>query len=387
MTTFNKGKLVDFFKYFDISNENHVEAVIRFQQDIEEADLTLLTDFADWVKIFRAPLEYVQPPEKIDNSWEGITSAARQAGAKFPELLAAQWALESGYGKYPAGINNFWGIKGSGRKPELYCSKKDTREFIDGQWVTICAWFKNFPSIFAGAQYVVNRWYKDYDGHKGVDRAQTREEAARLLVVEGYATDPEYADKLIALMSQRLVIAPISSDIELDVEFLSQLDSDTDQGHRMCFSSSCAMVLNYLYPSVLSGHKDDFYLARVEEYGDTTDPYAQIYALDSFGSSGTFRQDLDVSDIEAQLELGFPVPIGILHKGSSSSPEGTGHWIVVVGKGPDYFICNDPFGELDCQSGRYLQHTDGNHLKYSYHDLLPRWTVEGSSSGWGMIIN
>ena len=30
------------------------------------------------------------------NNWVGVQGAAKDAGAKFPELVAAQWALESG---------------------------------------------------------------------------------------------------------------------------------------------------------------------------------------------------------------------------------------------------------------------------------------------------
>ena len=37
------------------------------------------------------------------NTWEGIEGAAKEAGAKFPEVVAAQWALESGYGKHTSG--------------------------------------------------------------------------------------------------------------------------------------------------------------------------------------------------------------------------------------------------------------------------------------------
>ena len=34
----------------------------------------------------------------IPNTWEGFYAYAKEAGAKYPELVAAQWALESGYG-------------------------------------------------------------------------------------------------------------------------------------------------------------------------------------------------------------------------------------------------------------------------------------------------
>jgi flagellum-specific peptidoglycan hydrolase FlgJ len=50
--------------------------------------------------------------------------------------------------------------------------------------------------------YLVDRWYRDYQRFKGVNRATTAEECARLLVTEGYATDPQYAEKLIRIMKE-----------------------------------------------------------------------------------------------------------------------------------------------------------------------------------------
>ncbi len=388
MTTFPAGKLADFFRFYDPSNKQHVAAVLRLQDDLEETDPKLVCDDAEWVKLFRTPLEQQPVSEKVDNSWGGIVTAARNAGAKFPELLAAQWALESGFGKYPSGEWNYWGVKGGGRRPETSCTRKETTEFINGEWITTCAWFKNFTSIEDGASYVVTRWYKDFQNHKGVNRANSRDQAAHLLVEEGYATDPKYADKLIDLMDQ--YSQPLSAqdglNVELKVPYLSQIDSDTDQGFRMCFSSSCAMALDYLCPGVLKGHKDDFYLEKVNEYGDTTDPYAQLYALESFGLEAEFRQDLSLPDLKDQLTKGFPVPIGVLHKGPSSAPTGGGHWVTVVGFDENGLIVNDPYGEMDVLSGGYVNHTNGAHIRYSYQNLLPRWCVEGEGSGWGIII-
>ena len=46
--------------------------------------------------------------------------------------------------------------------------------------------------------YLVSRWYKDYKGYAGVNRARTRnEEAAQLLKAEGCTTDPNYTSRLI----------------------------------------------------------------------------------------------------------------------------------------------------------------------------------------------
>ncbi len=40
-----------------------------------------------------------------------IVTAARALGEAFPEVLAAQWALESAWGQSPSSRNNLFGIK------------------------------------------------------------------------------------------------------------------------------------------------------------------------------------------------------------------------------------------------------------------------------------
>jgi uncharacterized protein YcbK (DUF882 family) len=88
-------------------------------------------------------------------------------------------------------------LKGAG-------STVETKEFVNGQWITIKAGFIDFPDLKTCVSYLVDRWYKDFDGHKGVNRAESRNECARLLVKEGYATDPDYSTKLIQIMDRQL---------------------------------------------------------------------------------------------------------------------------------------------------------------------------------------
>lgn len=135
-------------------------------------------------------------PGDTENSWAGVSTAAAAAGARFPELVAAQWALESGHGKHTSGRNNFFGLKGSG-------AKQKTTEYEAGKPVQVEASFLDFPSLGAAIAYLVDRWYKDFKTYKGVNRAADRNAAARLLVSEGYATDPRYAEKLIRLMDEQ----------------------------------------------------------------------------------------------------------------------------------------------------------------------------------------
>lgn len=144
------------------------------------------------------------------NTWEGVRQAGKDAGAKYPELVAAQWALESGHGKHTSGKNNYFGLKGAG-------TGKETTEFVDGKWITITADFIDFPDLGACVRYLVTRWYKDWDRYEGVNRAATREDAAQQLVRQGYATDPAYAEKLIKLMDEKTPAeAPVPAMVKAD---------------------------------------------------------------------------------------------------------------------------------------------------------------------------
>jgi uncharacterized protein YcbK (DUF882 family) len=138
-----------------------------------------------------------KPTKEVTNTWDVVVKAAKEVGAKFPECVAAQWALESGWGQHTSGKNNYFGLKGAG-------STVETKEFVNGQWITIKAGFIDFPDLKTCVSYLVDRWYKDFDGHKGVNRAESRNECARLLVKEGYATDPDYSTKLIQIMDRQL---------------------------------------------------------------------------------------------------------------------------------------------------------------------------------------
>jgi hypothetical protein len=134
-------------------------------------------------------------PMSSQEFWDECFRLARKHGARFPELVAAQCCLESGFGKHTSGQHNYLGLKGSG-------SVVSTQEFYDGKWVTIKAGFIDFPSLSACIEYLVTRWYKDYRQFKGINNAPNRYAAARMLKEQKYATDPDYPAKLSRLMKQ-----------------------------------------------------------------------------------------------------------------------------------------------------------------------------------------
>ena len=320
----------------------------------------------------------------IPNTWLGVLETARVAGAKYPELVAAQWALESNWGKHTAAPHNYFGLKGKG-------STANTQEFVNGKWITITDSFINFPDIESCVIYLVGHWYKDYNQYQGVNRAINRNEAARLLVQEGYATDPTYADKLIALMEQQAPLSkkldtPTDNNLLERVPYFSQRDSQVKgQANRMCFSSSCAMLAAYLKPNALRGaNADDLYLAKVFQYGDTTDANAQIAALNFYGIKAKLIKNADFETIKKQIDRGIPVPCGFLHHGTAAQPSGSGHWLCVIGYTPAAVIVHDPFGEFDVPNGNYIS-SKGARQAYSKKNWGPRWMVEGPKTGWAII--
>ncbi len=141
-------------------------------------------------------LGYTRQERKTIDSFVGM---AGSAGAKFPELVAAQMILESAGGTALSGTNNFFGMKATASESS---TAKQTTEFRDGVEGTETANFKNYSSPQESVSDLVNKWYKDYPGYQGVNNANSLEEAAMMLQQQGYATDPEYAQKLIQIANR-----------------------------------------------------------------------------------------------------------------------------------------------------------------------------------------
>lgn len=321
--------------------------------------------------------------EQADNSWDAIFESANQAGAIYPECVAAQWALESGWGQHVSGQYNYFGLKGPGGSDCI------TNEFIDNKWITITDGFLNFDSLNECVNYLVNRWYKDYKGYKGVNRAKNRNECAELLVQEGYATDPEYSKKLIQIMDRQLQVPGcnlenVIDELVLDIPYEYQLDNKSGTGFRECFSSTCAMIARYY--GVID--TDDEYNHLRSKYGDSTEYVAQVKTLQQLGLNAKFITNGNPAVLENEIRNKRPVAVGWLHKGPVSKPQGGGHWTCVIGFDKDNFIHHDPYGDADMINGGYINtdYAAGRAISYSRKNWLKRWECDGNGTGWALIV-
>jgi flagellar protein FlgJ len=112
----------------------------------------------------------------------------------------AQAALESGWGARAPG-NNLFGIKADkawkGPTVDVH-----THEVIRGKRVAVVDKFRAYPSMAAS---ITDRadFFRKNPRYKACFRETTGEGWARAVAAAGYATDPKYAETLIAVMRGR----------------------------------------------------------------------------------------------------------------------------------------------------------------------------------------
>ncbi|RTR04390.1 flagellar assembly peptidoglycan hydrolase FlgJ [Halomonas nitroreducens] len=134
----------------------------------------------------------------------GPARAASRASGVPAELILAQAALETGWGRHEIATadggnsHNLFGIKaGSAWQGET--TEILTHEVVDGRRQAVRDRFRVYGS-FEEAFTDYARLIGGNPRYAGVVAADSADQAARALQQGGYATDPAYADKLIAVM-------------------------------------------------------------------------------------------------------------------------------------------------------------------------------------------
>lgn len=140
---------------------------------------------------FKSKKDFV---EKMKSGYERVL-IERGFNPNFARFLVAQDAIESGWGKKISGDFNFGGIKVDSKdKGKGLGSLVNTTEFDKktGTYIPIVDEFRNFKNLDEYLNYKVSfldrKRYKAFDGNP--------DEFIYRVVSGGYATDPEYGDKL-----------------------------------------------------------------------------------------------------------------------------------------------------------------------------------------------
>lgn len=120
-----------------------------------------------------------------------VNEYLRRKGQKrlYPSTVLAMAALESGYN---LNAKTLFGIKGDG-------IVLDTTECINGENINIKDSFVIYPTLAEAVQglYELMQW----DNYDRATSCTDYEEECRMVQACGYATDPNYSDKLISIVN------------------------------------------------------------------------------------------------------------------------------------------------------------------------------------------
>lgn len=134
------------------------------------------------------------------NWFGGLVSRMSENSVYFPSVLIAQAVLETSYGKseLSSKYHNYFGIK-AGSSWKGHTVNMATGEVFDGESVTIQDDFRSYEDPDQSIKDRID-WMIRTDLYKEVGLANTPEAQAEAIQEAGYATDPNYSNKLINLI-------------------------------------------------------------------------------------------------------------------------------------------------------------------------------------------
>lgn len=136
-------------------------------------------------------LEPTKGERFYQDAYDLASSEVKDTGIP-PEMVAAMATLETGHGLSLEG-NNYFGIKGKGQE-------FTTHEYVDGKKTKSVESFKKYNSFKESMRGLINLLTTD-PRYKPVLEAKTLPEKLQKLQEAGYATDPNYANKLTNIIN------------------------------------------------------------------------------------------------------------------------------------------------------------------------------------------
>lgn len=126
-----------------------------------------------------------------------------------PSIIIGQAILESDWGNstLASKYHNLFGIKAGANENKVHL---ETQEYLNDEWVTVTADFRVFAdngeALEAHSLLFVNGTTWNPQQYATVLLAKDYKEAATALQTSGYATDPEYASKIISVIEENKLV-------------------------------------------------------------------------------------------------------------------------------------------------------------------------------------
>ncbi|EGO5971563.1 LysM peptidoglycan-binding domain-containing protein [Enterococcus faecalis] len=183
-------------------SSKHIQKVLKKQKSYKRATAVAGTS------MILAPVVGAAVPAQAESSQQAFineigNSAAAVANSNdmYASVMIAQALLESSYGSSglaSAPNYNLFGVKGSYNGQSVYMP---TKEYLDGQWVTVTAAFRSYNSYAESfqdhANVIRSTAFGDTYHYSGVWKSNTSSYRDATAALAGsYATDPGYAEKL-----------------------------------------------------------------------------------------------------------------------------------------------------------------------------------------------
>ena len=183
-------------------SSKHIQKALKNQKAYKRATAVAGTS------MILAPVVGAAVPAQAESSQQAFineigNSAAAVANSNdmYASVMIAQALLESSYGSSglaSAPNYNLFGVKGSYNGQSVYMP---TKEYLDGQWVTVTAAFRSYNSYAESfqdhANVIRSTAFGDTYHYSGVWKSNTSSYRDATAALAGsYATDPGYAEKL-----------------------------------------------------------------------------------------------------------------------------------------------------------------------------------------------
>ena len=201
--SFDTDNLLDNFNVSNLNTSENQRIVSDVVNSLGATDGSLLAMATptDTEQITIVGSEEPSGVKRFEANFPVFYKLAKDAGHKFPEVTAAQVMLETGGGATPSATNNYLGLKATQDETDRGESTlQNTTENENGEVVSIQDNFKNFNSLQDMMNQYKTQWNDDFMGRKGTVNVDTAEEAAKLLQANVFATDPDYAKKIMQII-------------------------------------------------------------------------------------------------------------------------------------------------------------------------------------------